>query len=36
MVLAIGKSLFVWAPPVSGCALTSLPHPEDAMGTGRQ
>lgn len=30
----MGKSLFGWAPSVSGCVLT-LPHP-DAIGTERQ
>ena len=32
----IGKVLFGWAPSVSGCVLTSLPHPEDATGSGGQ
>lgn len=35
-VLAMGKPLFGWAPSVCECVLNSLPHPEDAIETGRQ
>lgn len=40
-VLVMGKSLFGWAPSVSGCVLTPLPHPgcnwdrRAVLGTGK-